>query len=178
MHSFRTIVLVLACALLVSGCVISRTPLLGSSDRAVPFASGTRFQIHERESTKAPWKRDEKDVVLVADASKVVRESDTSRKEDADEYTFHPLGSDRYLVQARFGAARYAYGALEIRRGEGHVYAFQCKKLDAAMLQRAGVRISADDCVLDGAADPIGFLKQLAARPGDVLIKYVPVKKT
>jgi hypothetical protein len=177
MRIVRTLVLVLAGALLAGGCVISRAPLLGSANRVVPFESGTRFRIYERDSATAPWKRDEKDVVLVADTNKVVRESDDSRKEDADEYTFHPLGPNRYLVQARFGAARYAYGALEIRGGEGYVVAFQCKKIDAATLRGAGVVVSTEDCLLEGAPDAVGFLKQLAVRPGEALIKYVPVKK-
>ena len=37
--------------------------------------------------------------------------------------------------------------------------------------------MAADDCSLDGSSDAIGFLKELASRPGDPRVKYTPVKK-
>jgi hypothetical protein len=177
MHHVATVALVVLGALLASGCVISRTPVFGTESRSVPFEPGTRFRIYERESSTAPWKREEKDVVLIASTDKSVRESDDAGKQDADEYTFYAVGADRYLVQARFGPARYAYGVLEIRGGEGYVSAFQCKKLDAAMVRDAGITTLAEDCLLDGVPDAGGFLKRLATRPTEALIKYVPVKK-
>ncbi|MEX0590491.1 MAG: hypothetical protein WD207_05350 [Xanthobacteraceae bacterium] len=178
MPVFRPIAVALTMALLAGGCVISKEPVFGPETRVVPFASGTRFQIFQRETAKGPWKLDDKEIVLVASADKLVREVGASGKPDDDEsYTFHSLGPNRYLAQGDFGDGRYAYGVLEVRGGEGLVAAFQCKSIDTALLQRAGVKVTADDCVLDGVPDRAGFLKQLAARPTEPLIKYVPVKK-
>ena len=167
----------IALTLVAGGCVISSKPLLGPEARVVPFPARIAVQAQERESATAPWKPNGDEVELVADASKIVREADATGKPDDDEYTFLQVGPDRFLTQARFSPNRYAYGLLEIRDGEGYMTAFQCKAIDPAVLQRAGVKMSADDCPLDGSSDALGFLKELAARPGDPRIKYTPVKK-
>jgi hypothetical protein len=178
MHPIRPIALAIGIASLAGGCVISKEPVFGPETRAVPFASGTRFQVFQRETATGPWKRDDREVVLVAGHDKVVREADASGQPDNDEsYTFHPLGKNRFLAQGDFGNGRFAYGVLEIRGSEGLVAAFQCKSIDPALLQRAGVKVMADDCVLNGTSDQAAFLKQLAARPLVALIKYAPVKK-
>jgi hypothetical protein len=178
MRSFRPVALAFAIASLAGGCVISNEPVFGPETRVVPFPSGTRFEVFQREAATGPWKRDDKDIVLVAGGDKVVREADASGKPDNKEsYTFHPLGKNRYLAQGDFGNGRFAYGVLEVRGGEGLVAAFQCKSIDPGLLQHAGVKVTADDCVLDGTFDRAAFLKQLAARPAMALIKYVPVKK-
>ena len=163
--------------LVSGGCVISSKPLLGPDARVVPFPARIAVQAFERESATAPWKPDNEEVELVADANKIVREADATGKPDDDEYTFHEIGPNRFLTQARFGPNRYAYGLLEIRDGEGYMTAFQCKAIDPVIVQRAGVKMAADDCSLDGATDALGFLKELATRPGDPRIKYSPVKK-
>jgi hypothetical protein len=178
MRSFRPVALAIVIASLAGGCVISKEPVFGPETRAGPFASGTRFQVFQRETATGPWKRDDKEVVLVAGHDKVVREVDASGQPDNNEsYTFHPLGKNRYLAQGDFGNGRFAYGVLEVRGGEGLVAAFQCESIDPALLQRAGVMVTADECVLNNTFDQAGFLKQLAARPVVALIKYAPVTK-
>lgn len=167
----------IALALISGGCVISTTPLLAPDARVVPFPARIAVQAYERESATAPWKPNGEEVELVADANKIVREADATGKPDDDEYAFHQIGPNRFLTQARFGPNRYAYGVLEIQDGEGYLTAFQCKLIDPAVLQRAGVKTAADDCSLDGSPDALGFLKELASRPGDPRIKYTPVKK-
>jgi hypothetical protein len=167
----------IALALVSGGCVISSTPLLAPDARVVPFPARIAVQAHERESATAPWKPNGEEVELVADADKIVREADATGKPDDDEYTFHKVGPNRFLTQARFGPNRYAYGLLEIQDGQGYLTAFQCKAIDPAILQRAGVKMAADDCSLDSSSDALGFLKELGARPGDPRIKYTPVKK-
>jgi hypothetical protein len=168
---------IFALALLAAGCVISKEPVLGPETRVVPFASGTRFQIYERETTKAAWKPD-KEIAFLVGADKVVRETDAAGNPVVGEsYTFHSIGPDRYLVHADFGAGRHAYGLLEIRGSQGFVTAFQCRSIGADLLERAGVKRMGEDCLLDGITDPARLLKQLAARPDPALIKYVPVKK-
>jgi hypothetical protein len=168
---------VIALILVSGGCVISSKPLLGPDARIVPFPARIAVQAHERESATAPWKPDGDEVELVADASKIVREANATGKPDDDEYTFLQVGPDRFLTQARFSPNRYAYGLLEIRDGQGYLTAFQCKAIDPALLQRAGVKMAADDCALDDSPDALGFLNELAARPSDPRIKYTPVKK-
>jgi hypothetical protein len=164
-------------ALVSGGCVISSTPLLAPDARVVPFPARTAVQAYEREAATAPWKPNGEEVELVADANKVIREADATGRPDDDEYTFHQIAPNRFLTQARFGPNRYAYGLLEIQDGQGYLTAFQCKAIDPALLQRAGVKMAADDCSLDSSSDALGFLKELAARPGDPRIKYTPVKK-
>jgi hypothetical protein len=167
----------LALALLSGGCVISTAPLLGPEARtAPPFPARISLQAYERESSTAPWKPNGDVVELVTDANRVVREAEAGKPAD-DEYTFHQIAPDRYLTQARFSANRYAYGLLEIRDGQGYMTAFQCKAIDPSILQRAGVKVAADDCSLDGAPNPLAFLKELAAVPGDPRIRYTPVAK-
>jgi hypothetical protein len=175
---FRFLVTSVALAMLAGGCVISKNPVFGADTRALPFASGTRFQIYERENGGAPWKLSDKAIVFVADAGKIVREVDDNGKiDDKESYTFHPLGTDRYLVQARFQEGRYAYAVLEMSAREGILTALQCKRIERALLKEAGVKIDGEDCVLDGARDAAGFLKQLATKPAGSQIKYVPVQK-
>ena len=175
MRIFRLAAVVLP--LFAGGCVISTAPLLGPESRtAPPFPARVSLQAYERESSSAPWKPNGDVVELVTDANKVVREAEAGKPAD-DEYTFHQIGPDRYLTQARFGANRYAYGLLEIRDGQGYMTAFQCKAIDPSLLQRAGVKVAADDCSLDGAANPLTFLKELAGQPGDPRIRYMPVAK-
>jgi hypothetical protein len=175
---FRSLALSLALAALAGGCVVSKTPLFGPETRALPFASGTRFQTYEQERSGRPWKKSEKPIVLIADAEKVIREADDAGKVKPDEdYTLHPLGPKRFLVQARFSAERYAYGVLEIRRGEGIVTALQCKNINRRAFKAAGGKITADDCALDGISNALRLLKQFAKHPTGPQIKYVPVRK-
>lgn len=173
-----SIVLAVLLAVLAGGCVTSKEPVFGPDTRVVPFASGTRFQIYQRDSDKDPWVLDDQEVVLVAGNDKIVRELDDSGAPSDDErYTFHSLGANRYLAQGDFGDGRFAYGLLEVRGGEAFLTGFQCSSLDATAMERAGVKVDGDDCEIDGVSDRAGFLRQLAARPTAPLIKYVPKGK-
>ena len=174
----RSLALSLALAALAGGCVVSKTPLLGPETRALPFASGTEFRTYEQERPGGRWKLDRKAIVLVADADKVIREVDAAGKvKEGEEHTLHPLGPNRYLIQTRFNPDRYAYGVLEIRRGQGFVTAIPCKQIDQNAFKAAGGTVTGDDCMLDGVSDAAGLLKQLAAHPLGPKLKYVPVRK-
>jgi hypothetical protein len=176
MRVFRVLVLLLAT--FGGGCVVSKAPLAGLGEPALPFASGTQFNIFERADAKAPWNPgEEKTVTLVAGADRVYRAVNESGKLEDDGISFHPLAPNRFLVAVQFSATRYAYGVLEVRNGEGFAVPFQCKSIGPATLQRAGLKIAADDCWLEDANEPLAFLKQLAGRPMVPLVKYVPVKK-
>jgi hypothetical protein len=170
--------LVLLMAALSGGCVVSKAPLTGLAERAMPFASGTRIEIFERADASAVWKPgEEKSVTLVAGSDRIYRAVNETGKSEDDAITFHALGRDRYLVQAQFSAERFGFAVLEVRNGEGLVSPLVCKDVDPATLKKAGLKIVADDCWLEDTTDPAGFLKLIAQRPGVPLVKYVPVKK-
>jgi hypothetical protein len=176
MRVFRAMVLLLAA--FAGGCVVSKAPLAGLGERVLPFASGTQFNIFERTDAKAPWNPGEnKAVTLVAGPDRIYRAINDAGKKEDDGFSFYPLAPNRFLVAAQFSSERYAYGVLEIRNGEGFAVPFQCKSIGPATLQRAGLKLIADDCWLEDTSDPIAFLKQLAERPSAPLAKYVPVKK-
>jgi hypothetical protein len=163
---------------MLAGCVTSKAPLLSSDSRVLPFIPGTAFETYERDDDRAPWKKNEKRSIFTADSSLVVRElnEDGSPKDEAI-YTFHPLGGERFLVQARFKPSEdYAYGVLEVRNGEGMVTGLNCKAIDQAAFRRDGGKVVADFCELDSAPDPLALLRKLGANPLGVRIRYVPVK--
>jgi hypothetical protein len=167
----------IALAIASGGCVISSKPLIAPEGRVVPFSLRIAVQAYERDAAAAPWTPNGDEVDLVADAARIVREVDTTGKSDDEEYTFLQIAPGRFLTQARFGPNRYAYGLLEIRDGEGFLTAFQCKAIEPPLRQRTGVKMAADDCVLDDVGDALGFLKEIAARPGEPRVKYTPVRK-
>jgi hypothetical protein len=170
--------LVLLIAAFAGGCVVSKAPLASLGERTLPLASGTRIDIFERADADSVWKSGEaKSVTLMAGADRIYRAANEAGNIEDDAITFHALGPDRYLVQAQFGAARFGYAVLQIRNGEGLVSPLACKQVDPAVLNKAGLKIVADDCWLEDTADPVGFLRQIAERPSTPLVKYVPVKK-
>ena len=173
----RCLVLLLGVAL--AGCVTSKAPLLGADSRVMPFTSGATFDTYEREDASAPWKKSDARSVFTADQSLVVREFDEAgQPKDEAIYTFHPLGPERFLVQARFKPSEaYAYGVLEIRGGEGVVTGLNCKSIDQAAFRQGGGTIANDFCALDSAPDPLALLRKLGAAPAGVQVRYVPVTK-
>ena len=176
MRIFRAFVLLMAA--FAGGCVVSKAPLMGLGERTMPFASGTRLEIFERVDAKAAWKPGgEKSVSLVAGPDRIYRALNESGKTEDDAISFHALGPDRFLVQAQFSKERYGFAVLQVQGGEGLVSPLACKSIDPAIVKKAGLKMVADDCWLEDTADPVGFLKQIAERPGVPLVKYVPVKK-
>lgn len=173
----RCLVLLLGVAL--AGCVTSKAPLLGADSRVMPFTSGATFDTYERDDPSALWKKSDARSVFTADPSLVVREFDEAgQPKDEAIYTFHPLGPQRFLVQARFKPSEaYAYGVLEIRGGEGVVTGLNCKSIDQAAFRQGGGTIANDFCALDSAPDPLALLRKLGAAPAGVQVRYVPVTK-
>jgi hypothetical protein len=166
-------------SLAVTGCVTSKAPLLSADSRVLPFLPGTAFEVYERDDARAPWKKNAARSAFTADQSLVVRELDDSGKpKDEATYTFHPLGPERFLVQAQFKRGEaYAYGLLDVRNGEGMVTGFNCKSLDQTTFRRDGGRIANDFCELDGAPDPLALLRKLAANPAGMQVRYVPIAR-
>lgn len=173
----RCLVLLLGVTLV--GCVTSKAPLLSRDSRVLPFLPGTAFEIYERDKSTDPWKKNDKPASFSADGSLTVRELDDAGKpKDEATYTFHPLGSQRFLVQAQFKRDDpFAYGVLEVRNGEGIATALVCKRLDQAAFRRAGGRVNDDYCDLGSAPDPLALLRKLTVNPAGGQVRYVPVAK-
>lgn len=177
--SFSSRCLVLLLGLALAGCVTSKAPLLGADSRVSPFRSGAAFDVYERDDPGAPWKKSSARASFAADESKVFRElNEAGKPKDEAIYTFHPLGPERFLVQARFKPDEaYAYGVLDVRNHEGIVTGLNCKAIDQAAFRRGGGKVVADFCELDAASDPLALLRKLAANPAGVQVRYVPVSK-
>lgn len=164
-------------AALAGGCVVSKTPLNGLGERAAPFGEKTTLAIFERADGKSAWKPSEqKSVTLAGSADKVFHSLDEKGKAEDGSFTFHVLGPDRYLVEARFSENRYGYAVLQVQNGEGLVSPLACKAIEAETVRKAGMKMVADDCWLEDAKDPAGFLKAVAADAPAPTVRYVPVK--
>jgi hypothetical protein len=159
MRIFRVLALFLAAAA-AGGCVVSRTPLGTLGERALPFPSGTILMVYERADAKAAWKQaEQKPQALVADKDRFYRSAREDGSLETDGIAFYPVGADRYLVEAQFSKQRYGYAVLQVRGGEGLVSPLNCKLVGADALQKSGMKNVADDCWLEDAKDPAGFLK-------------------
>jgi hypothetical protein len=170
-------ILALVLTATAGGCVVSKTPLGTLGERALPFPSGTVLLVYERADAKTPWKQaEQKPQALVADKERIYRAAREDGSLEADGMAFYPLAPDRYLVEAQFSKQRYGYAVLQIRGGEGLVSPLNCKLIDAAVLQKAGMKNVADDCWLEDSKDPAGFLKSLAQRAAEPTVKYIPIK--
>jgi hypothetical protein len=169
----------LCLALVATGCVTSKAPLLGPDSRVLPFLPSTQFETYERDDARSPWKKGDGLMTLSVDQGLVITElnADGKRKDEATN-TIHPLGSDRFLIQGRYKPdSAYSYAVLDIRNGEGILTGLICKSLDQAAFRRDGGKVTADACELDGAPDPLALLKKLAAKPTGPQMRYVPIRK-
>jgi hypothetical protein len=114
---------------------------------------------------------------LVADQRLEVR--DEGAAPGSDSYTFHPLGPQRFVVQALI-KNNYAYGVLEVRNGEGFLTMMACENIDQRAFRAAGGTIKQAStpvtCELDSASRPLELLNSIAARPRGPEQKYVPVR--
>jgi hypothetical protein len=172
-------VLALTLGLAVAGCVTSKTPVLGPDSRVLPFLPGAKFETYERDYARDPWKKNDTLTVFTADQSLTIRELDEAGKpKNPDTTTIHPLGPGRFLVQTHYvNQGHYAYGALDIRNGEGVITGFGCKAIDQAAFRRNGGKVVEEACELDAAPDPLAILRELAAKPAGPQMRYVPVQK-
>jgi hypothetical protein len=171
-------VLALTLSLAIAGCVTSKTPVLGSDSRVLPFLPGAKFETYERDDARAPWKKNDGLTIFTADQSLTIHEVDDAGKpKNRETTTIHALGSGRFLVQTLFANdGHYAYGVLDIRNGEGVATGFGCKVIDQAAFRRDGGKIVKDACELDTAPDPLAILRKLAAKPAGPQMRYVPVQ--
>jgi hypothetical protein len=163
----------------LAGCVDSKDPVFGPDSRVLPLPSPAKFEAYERARPTDPWISRGR-TVFVADQNLVVREVDDAGASRSSTYTFHPLGPQRFLVQADFGNL-YAYGVLETRQGEAILFLLNCEKIDQQAFRAAGGTVVSgqppgDRCSLDNVSDPVKLLRSIAAHPVGVEQRYVPVQ--
>jgi hypothetical protein len=143
-----------------------------------------KFEVYQRASARDPWLK-KTDISLVADQGLVVRNE--AAAPGSESITFHPLGLQRFLVQAflKLGFLKndYVYGVLEVRNGEGFLSMMACEDLDQRAFRAAGGTIKPGDtiaqilhCELDSAPRPLELLRSIAARPPGPEERYVPVR--
>ena len=166
-------------AAMLAGCMKSTDPVFGPDTRVLPFSAPLKVDGYQRTLPTDPWKPAGR-ATLVADQALVVRELDEAGAARSITYTFHPLGPQRFIVQANFGDA-YGYGLLEIGQGEGHLFMLDCWRIDRQGFLAAGGTVETglppgDMCVLDKVADPAAVLRAIAERPAGAELRYVPVR--
>ena len=126
----------------LGGCVDSSKPLFGPETRAVPFRSGTQFEVDTRNHSGQPWRKQDKIRVLDADADKVIRPIDsTGKPSDEEQYTLHRIGPDHFILQFERGGI-FSYGVVEYRNNEAIVTMFDCKEIDQRVFELIGGRMS------------------------------------
>ena len=166
---------ILTTSFALEACVTSKEALLGPDTRVLPFSTGMRFEVYERQEARDSWKKSN-DAILVADDDLVVRDENHPELES---FSFHPNGDRKFLVQANFGH-HYAYAALEIRNGEGLLELMNCDKIDQDRFRRAGgsvvVEWGVKECRLDTASKPLELLRSIAATPSGTH-RYVPIRR-
>ena len=169
-----TIFLLIAASLSVSGCVTSKSALLGPDTRVLPFALPMKFQVYERSTDGDLWTR-KQDMTLVADQHLEIRDE---KAPSSDVVTLHREDRRRYLVQANT-KKYYIYGVLVIENGEGVLTWMDCSKMDRQAVRSAGGRVlgdgSASECQLDGASRPLDLLRSMATHAAGYQQRYVPL---
>jgi len=181
----KAALLILPLALSLSGCIGSTQPLMGRDTRAVPFASGTTFEIYNRDDPSQPWGSGER-IQLVADNELVLGEADASgqRKKEGSSYTLHQLAPHRYLAQMRLDHRTdgYRYGILEIANGEGIVNYFHCSEINQQAFRAKGGTVRPEPqydiqvCSLDGAPNGLELVQSVSNQPPRRQTRYVPVQ--
>ena len=152
----RCIAAVCGAALLLSGCFISEQPKLDLATAAAPFGEGGRYGVFER-GEGDHYKRQETFIIK--------RRPDgaydfTNEKGEAIVISFHPMGGDRFLSQAKAEKDQpgYGYAVFRVSGKEAFLYAPQCSDHDRAKVEALGVEINGQfECVVDRVKDVIGL---------------------
>jgi hypothetical protein len=171
----------IALTLALPACMGSNAPLLDADSRVLPFLPPATFEVYERNSSREPWRKQDKRQTFTA-ASDLVVTNDTLPN---DRITFHAVGPQRFLVQyemAKPSRIRYRYSVLDVRNGEGLFYLMVCDTLHQDAVKAAGGSILPDPydpiCNLDTPANPREVLRTFAANPAldGYQFRYVPVR--
>ena len=170
------IVLVL-CSLALTACMSSDKGLMDADTRVLPFTPPITLEVYDRKNASEPWRKEKDPVTLIADGQLLVRlKNETS----GDTYSFHQLEPGRFIVEATMkSSGRFFYSVLEVRNGEGLLHYLDCENIDQAAFGAAGgtvIGIHHKECKLDKIANPLAFLKSLAAKPTGWQQRFVPVR--
>ena len=165
------------CAFSLTACLSSDKGLMEADTRVLPFTPPITLEVYDRKNASEPWQKQDKPVTLIADNQLLVRLKDDP---SGDTYSFHPLEPRRFFVEATMkSSGRFFYSVLEVRNGEGLLQHLDCENLDQAAFAAAGgtvIGITHKECRLDKIANPLAFLKSLAAKPTGWQQRYVPVR--
>ncbi len=142
--------------LLLSGCFISEQPKLPLTTAAAPFGDGGRYGVFERGEGDR-YKRQETFLIK--------RRPDgaydfTNEKGETIEISFHAMGNDRFLSQAKAEKDQpgYGYAVFRVAGKEAFLHAPQCNDQDRAKVEALGVEVNGQfECVIDRVKDVVGL---------------------
>lgn len=148
LRKFRNLTVAITLATLTSGCLMSGKPLFDSTTRVVPFASGSRFEVFQRDRIDKPWKKRERLVVVDANRAKLVKARGLFRElegfyvypgkedpsnpngfgltESKDGYSIHAISQDTFVI----------VDEMPIKKGVG--YEFGAGRYSYALLEIHG----------------------------------------
>ncbi|HEY6994380.1 MAG TPA: hypothetical protein VH397_11770 [Xanthobacteraceae bacterium] len=166
----RSLPLLAAACLLLAGCFQSNEPKFPLAGAASPLDEGGRYAVYER----GPDDRYQRQEMVL-----IKRRSDgaydfVDEKGETQTVSFHALGGDLFVGQAKDNNDQPGYGfaVLRMAGGEAVVYVPQCDAQDKAALTAVGVEVNGQhECVLDRVGDAAGLFKRLAL--GDPVSKLV-----
>jgi hypothetical protein len=142
--------------LLLSGCFISEQPKLPLSTAAAAFGDGGRYTVFERTEGNNYKRQETFTIKRLPDGAYAF----TNEKGEAVEISFHPMGNDRFLSQAKAEKEQpgYGYAVFRVAGNEAFLYAPQCSEQDRAKMEAFGVEINGQfECVIDRVKDPVGL---------------------
>lgn len=157
----RLLPLLAATCLLLAGCFHSNEPKFPLAGAAAPLDEGGRYALYER----GPDNRYQRQEAVV-----VKRRGDGAydfidEKGEIQTLSFHALGDDLFVGQAKADKDQpgYGYAVLRVAGGEAVVYVPQCDAQDRAALATSGVEVNGQlECVLDRVGDTAGLFKRIA----------------
>jgi hypothetical protein len=149
-----------AICLLLAGCLQSEQPKFPLADAAAPLGEGGRYAVYERGADNR-YQRQEA-VVIKRRGDRAYDFVD--EKGETQIVSFHPLGGNLFIAQAKAEKDQpgYGYAVMRMAGSEAFVYVPQCDAQDKAVLTAAGVEVNGQlECVLDKVADAPALFKRL-----------------
>jgi hypothetical protein len=152
----RRLAIALLCALALSGCFESETPLFGTKDAVYPIASGSHLIAYSF-SDKTGWKEDGRGSIAIANGWYILK-SDDPKEKDTSGFILKQLGN-KYI--AMFGDTSsdkhsfYTYGLMWREGAALYEYLPACKDYGPQALKKRGlVRITNEASV---ACEPVNL---------------------
>jgi hypothetical protein len=152
--------LLTAISLLLAGCFQSNEPKFPLADAAAPLGEGGRYVVYERGADD----RYQRQEVLVIKRRPDRAYDFIDEKGEAQTVSFHPLGTNLFVAQAKGDKDEpgYGYAVLRLAGGEAVFYVPQCDAQDKAALAAASVEVNGQlECIVDRVGDPTALFKRL-----------------